>query len=73
MPWNWTSLVAIADGMMLPRSNRIKSMSTKSSLTMGEPSMIPNQKGSQMYLKDTRKAMYTWSLHANTMDIVRPG
>ena len=37
-----------ADGMMPPRKNWIRSMNTKSSLTMGLPNMIPNQKGSQM-------------------------
>ena len=50
--------MAIADGMMPPRRSWIKPMSTKSSLTMGEPSMIPNQKGSQMHLKDIRKSRY---------------
>ena len=49
-------LNAIADDMMPPRGNWIKSMSTKSSMTMEEPSMTQNQRGSQMHLKDTRKS-----------------
>ena len=61
-------------GCMMPtRRSWIKSMSIKSSLTMGDPSMIPNQKGLQMHLKDTRKSRYTWFLHANTMDIIEQG
>ena len=30
--------------------------------------MTPNQKGSQIHLKKTRKSRYTWFLHANMMD-----
>ena len=40
--------MAIADGMMPPRRNWIESMNTKFALTMGEPSMIPYQKGSKI-------------------------
>ena len=63
----------VADGMMPPGRNWIKSMSNKFSLTMREPSMTPNQKGSKLHLKDTRKSKYTWSLLPNTMDIIKPG
>ena len=48
-----------------------QSMSTKSSLAMGEPIMTPDQRGSQMHLKDTRKSMCIWFLHANTMDAIK--
>ena len=58
--------MATADG----KRSWIKSMSIKSSLTMGEPSMSQNQKGSQMHLKDTRKSSYTWYLHANMMGAI---
>ena len=64
--------MAKVDSMMQPRKNLTKSMNTKSSLTMGEPSMTPNQKGSQMYLKDTRISMCTCLLHASMMDAIMP-
>ena len=38
----------------------------------GRAKYDPKSKRSQMHLKDTRKSMCTWFLHANTMDAIKP-
>ena len=32
----------------------------------------PNQRESQMHLRDTKKSRYTWVIHVNMMDITKP-